>query len=877
MGKAEGSLRRIFAPAPWKVALAMGVVAAILHLRAFSRPRPEETVAGALEAKALDLKFRLRGALPPSEHISVVAIDERSVGTYGLWPWDRGRMADLITRLTEAGARVIALDMAFVDPQLSGRRAALKEVAEIYRKARAGVPVGTEDTMAVDGGRDPLPELKRYLDRALEPLGPDERLAKAIFESGRVVWGLFGYRSAEGSRKVALDPAHLEASFERVRPFLVDRLYEARRDPETGEEAEVPLDVGVDDPRVNIGYLNEGIESPLPIFSAATPFFGLINVYPDPDGVLRRTELLQRYRDRLIPSLALRSVAAYLDSHIYPLWDADQGQILTVRLRVGSAEGDGLAITDAHGAIGWMDRRAESLEPGPWEAAHVARWEAWREKRQEAIDALPEDVETFPEVDPVTLPGFEFGDRFDIDLDPTQLGRVLINHLGRGQDVSTLSAVDVLQGKADREKIAGRIVLVGVTALGTFDQRVTPYDGMIPGVYVQAAIMDGILSHRLLVRWGWMAPIEALILIALSLIAGLVLPRLRGALAFCLYFVLGVGIWTGLDLYLFIRHGIELFLATPLAFFVSTGGVVLGFQLVVVDREKRKVRRAFQHYLAPSVLEKVLQDEQKLSLNPAKAELTVLFSDIRGFTTISERLPPEELATVLNTYLTPMTHVVFKHGGTLDKYMGDAIMAFWGDPVPYEDHALRACKTALEMIEVCEELAEAFIARGWPPIEIGIGINTGQVSVGNFGSDVLFDYTVMGDSVNLASRLEGTNKQYGTRIILSEHTLAKVHGQVVVRELDAVRVKGKREPVRIYELLALGVASAEEQAFLDLFAEAIAHYKEQVWDRAIELFEACLEERPGDYAAQLYIARCNAMKETPPGESWDGVYTLTTK
>ena len=181
------------------------------------------------------------------------------------------------------------------------------------------------------------------------------------------------------------------------------------------------------------------------------------------------------------------------------------------------------------------------------------------------------------------------------------------------------------------------------------------------------------------------------------------------------------------------------------------------------------------------------------------------------------------------------------------------------------------------MIARLEVLSRTFEDRGWPAIEIGIGINTGPVSVGNFGSDVLFDYTVMGDAVNLGSRLEGTNKQYGTRIIISEFTLARVEGQVVVRELDAVRVKGKREPVRIYELLSVGQPTAEDSAFIAAFADALAHYKQQLWDEAIAAFEKCAEMRPGDYPSQMYVARCHAMKAEPPGPGWDGVYTMTSK
>jgi adenylate cyclase len=256
----------------------------------------------------------------------------------------------------------------------------------------------------------------------------------------------------------------------------------------------------------------------------------------------------------------------------------------------------------------------------------------------------------------------------------------------------------------------------------------------------------------------------------------------------------------------------------------------------------------------------------------------VLFSDIRGFTTISERLDAEHLVALLNEYLTPMTNLVFKYDGTLDKYMGDAIMAIFGAPVAHPNHPVLACRTALDMMSALKELQAGWNERGLPALEIGIGINTGPMSVGNMGSEVRFDYTVMGDNVNLGSRLEGTNKQYGTHIIISEYTYEAAKAEVYARELDSVRVKGKREPVRIFELLGYGEPTEKERALIDYFAEGLSLYKDQRWDDAIDRFNRLREEiAPDDHTSRLYIQRCETMKENPPPEDWDGVFTMNTK
>ncbi|RMG13228.1 MAG: adenylate/guanylate cyclase domain-containing protein [Deltaproteobacteria bacterium] len=843
--------RHLFRLSPLKLALAIGIVAALVYAGQSRSGRRSETALGALEAKARDFKFRRRGPIPHTGRVAIAAIDEKSIRALGRWPWSRAQVARLVRALDEVGAAVITFDVAFVDRVSSGRFEAFREAAQWY--ASLAPAKGSEQQVRVDPGTmppRPWPEFEAWLAQKMAEGDPDVALGEAILSAGRVVVAPLAHIGERPVEQSEDERAWIRAYLE---PFAVRRLM--REVADDGKDTPDPFpirDLDIADALL--------IEPPVAPVAAASPFIGFFNVEPDPDGVLRRAMPMFRYEDLLLPSIDIESVAVYLNSRIYPFRDFEYGtrRLARITLVAGTAEYDGEGVFQGgRAATDWVERRAEGLRVS--------------EREDEILRALDEanDID-------VWLPeGVRPEQRLEIPLDPFDEGMLLVNYPGPRETYTTVSAVDVIEGKADPALLRDRIVIVAATAMGTFDQRVTPYDAMVPGAYQHAAVVDTILSGRFITRPLWW--LEPLLLVALCLLLGLVMPRLPNGYAVGAFVVLTAGSYYALDLWLFSEHHVDLFLVTPLGTFLGGALALSTYQWLVVDREKRQVRRAFQHYLAPSVMQKVLEDPEKLKLAPGKAELTVLFSDIRGFTTISERLPPEQLAVVLNEYLTPMTHIVFEHGGTLDKYMGDAIMAFYGDPVPQPDHALRACKTAVRMIEKLDELSAVFEARGWPPLDIGIGINTGPMSVGNFGSDVLFDYTVMGDAVNLASRLEGTNKQYGTRILISEATLAHVRDQVIVRELDSVRVKGKREPVRIYELMGLGQPDAETRAFLEAFAEGLAHYRRQLWDDAIAHFERAGAMRPLDIACQLYVARCVAMKESPPGEDWDGVYTMTSK
>jgi adenylate cyclase len=302
----------------------------------------------------------------------------------------------------------------------------------------------------------------------------------------------------------------------------------------------------------------------------------------------------------------------------------------------------------------------------------------------------------------------------------------------------------------------------------------------------------------------------------------------------------------------------------------------------VEEKEKRKIRTAFGQYLSPEVIRRLLLNPKLVE--PKKTEITVMFSDIRGFTTISEKLDAQDLAIFLNQYLSDMTSLVFEYAGTLDKYIGDAVMAFWGAPFEVDDHAINGCNSALRMMQRVRTMQQEWQAQGKPKLDIGIGLNSGVASVGNMGSELRYGYTALGDTVNLSSRLEGLNKDYGTHIIVNETTYGATRtADFVYRELDVIRVKGKSQPVTIYELISRKgedsvYGSAEEvQLRLEEFARGREQYRKRLWEEAQRTFQSILDRWGEDGPSRLYWKRCQDYLFDEPPSGWDGVFTMTHK
>jgi adenylate cyclase len=287
----------------------------------------------------------------------------------------------------------------------------------------------------------------------------------------------------------------------------------------------------------------------------------------------------------------------------------------------------------------------------------------------------------------------------------------------------------------------------------------------------------------------------------------------------------------------------------------------------------------FARYAPPSYVDELSKDPTKLELGGEEKEISILFSDIEGFTTISENLSPKQLIELLNEYLGAMTNAIFHQGGTLDKYIGDAIVAVFGAPLSLENHALKACSAAIEMRKILDRMRGEWIQRGYPSVKARIGLNTGRVVFGNIGSDIRYDYTGIGDAMNLSSRLEGANKQYGTYCMISEFMYEYVKDSVTVRDLDFIIVKGKTKPVKVFELMGLKNETLEEnkKQMLENYQKGIEFYRNQQWNEAISSFQKALEFMPGDCPSLLYIKRCQEFIASPPDKDWDGTYHMTSK
>ncbi len=472
----------------------------------------------------------------------------------------------------------------------------------------------------------------------------------------------------------------------------------------------------------------------------------------------------------------------------------------------------------------------------------------------------------------------QFGDKLQVK--PDSIGRLAINYRGPERTYPYYSLVDVVQHKLPAGTFQDKIVLVGASATGIGDLRTPPYGGITyPGVEVHANAIDNLLNRNALTRGASQELWDMGLILFFGLFVGiwmaLVAPRwMWFGLSFLVPLIL-------IDYGAFLR-GWWLNFSVPALTLVSNVLLVSLYRALVEEKEKRRVRTAFGQYLSPEVIRRLLLNPQLVE--PKKTEITVMFSDIRGFTTISENLDAQDLALFLNQYLSDMTKLVFEYAGTLDKYIGDAVMAFWGAPFETDDHAVNGCYSALHMMEKVHAMQKEWQAQGKPKLDIGIGLNSGVASVGNMGSALRYGYTALGDTVNLSSRLEGLNKDYGTHIIVNETTYAATkNANFVYRELDLIRVKGKSQPVMIYELIcrkgeASSYGSAQDlQERLAQFNHGRELYRARHWEEAQRTFQAILDRWSEDGPSRAYWKRCQEYLFDEPPIGWDGVFTMTHK
>ncbi len=460
------------------------------------------------------------------------------------------------------------------------------------------------------------------------------------------------------------------------------------------------------------------------------------------------------------------------------------------------------------------------------------------------------------------------GKRIPVD----ESGRCTINYYGSYKSLPIIPAVDVIKGRIPKDLLKGKAIFIGATEIGISDLRATPINPALPGVLIHATILSNILQGRFIIRDSRTIVLEVLFMFLFPITMAILLSLITNTLISIIILLVFLLLYGFINLSLFSHSGLNLSMIYPFLSILFSYMGCESYRNLVEVRQRRFLQKAFSSYVSPDLVSQIVENPEILRLGGEKREITVLFSDIRGFTSISERFPPETIVEMLNRYLDPMTKIVLSNRGTLDKYIGDAIMAIYNAPLDIEDHPYLACKTAVEMIDSLRKVNEEFRKLGFPEIDIGIGIHTGEAVVGNMGTDTRFDYTAIGDTVNLASRLESLNKQYRTHIIVSEFTKERIrYDQFKFRELDKIRVKGKELPVVIYEL-----SMNLDDELIRLFHEALYLYREGRFHEALKIFSS-LEVDYNDSVSSVFSERCRELILNPPEEGWDGVYTAKTK
>ncbi|MBC7386430.1 MAG: adenylate/guanylate cyclase domain-containing protein [Cryobacterium sp.] len=734
----------------------------------------------SLAGQHTNLKFELRGPSVPKNKILIAEIDNDSIEEYGRWPWHRDRTAALVQSLFDSGAKFVALDITFSEPD----HRVSEELAK-FLKPKIGV-------------------------KELDAFETDHQLETVItFNSGRTILGWFnGVECQPAFRGLNLEDCPVEAATQTPISKTLGKF--ALRD-----SAVLPPAALAQSPLVFVPTSLENLAS----YSHAAEHAGYLNADPDADGYIRRTRLAVVGRDgRFYPSLALATAAAVL------------GEDISVKLSPRhtiqelSFKNSGRKIPLS--PLGMMDINFR----GPANS-------------------------------------FQY---------------VKARELMSGEDLIRIEVDHAIKTVSKKELFRNSIVFVGLTALGVFDMRAFPFDSNTAGVEGHANILDNLLADDMLrTAPGSLGIIGILLLMTVGAAAfGFYVGKLESVPALIFFLVIMMAGFFIDQKILFkanYNQNTSLLMIELTALFIFT----FAFKYILEEKNKKFIRGAFAKYVSPSIIDSIMKDPSKLSVGGVKRDLTIVFSDIRSFTSFSEKMDAKDLSTFLNDYLGRMTDIVFETEGTLDKYIGDAVMAFWGAPLDQPKHATNACKAAILMQQTLRKDRPYFKEKYGVDVTIGIGINSGPVSVGNMGSERIFEYTVIGDHVNLASRLEGLTKEYHAPILTTRFTfdIIESSGEILPphRVLDFVKVKGKKIAVELIQILDREISAVT----LKKFSDARALYTQREWDSAMREFEICANELSEngvpDAMSLEFITRCKNFKMSPPPPDWDGSWTMLTK
>jgi len=794
-----------------------------------------------VEVKAYDIRFQtlyylaenealndmtnglLKRALgqEPSDLIVIAEIDNRSLEKYD-WPFPRELWAQFIAKMREYEPAVIAFDVVFETP---GEYEGLKFIRDVSRKyEELGL---TEPPKKGFRGpaRDYAENSKLFAEyiKERELAADQDRMFAAELgktEDVKVVQGYFGY----------LNPAEVAGMSKE----------DIIKDAKTIEAASisVELDHGMTWPDIIDEFAWErllfyGVRPPISVLAKETYYFGSFTSFiSSEDGTIRWAPL------------------------VYALTTTDE-------VEVG-------AYPSGRPMYSYED--ADPMNSYIYSALGLSTLGAY-------YGEVPTMVYDSNGVYTIYIG--------DIDIPVDEKGQLLINWMGpQFRAFEYVSIYDILTDFKDMDPNAkpidpkklfkGKIVFVGSTGTAAHDLRTSPF-GTTPGVEMHANVVSNVLNGNPLDKKELFRAVDLLFILMVGIIFGLVLPRLSaiwgGVIA--LFFLLG---YIGANVYLVLVPHLSFTIVFPLAeILVIYIGVTI-YRYATEEREKRFIKHSFEHYLSPAVIDQLMEDPSKLALGGEERHMTAFFSDIQSFSSFSEKMTPHELVHFLNIYLTEMSDIVLEHDGTIDKFEGDAIIAFSGAPIDLPDHAARACLCAAEIQSRMVGLRTEWEKEGWPEVHMRIGLNTGDMVVGNMGSKDRMDYTMMGNAVNLAARLENGAKAYRMYTMISEFTKQAAGDVIECRELDMIRVMGIEQPVKVFEVLGKkGEVDPKKLEVVKVFEEGLKLYRERNWSQALGKFLQALDMDPHDGPSHVFSERCEEFSDKPPGSGWDGVYTMTSK
>ncbi len=875
-------------------------------------------ISVTMENRVYDLLLHLRPEVAESRSLLFIDIEDTAIANVGMFPWSRDIMADGLIVMKEFDAGYAVFDIEYTEPSPRGVNAELleRDLPELFSKEFASIDQNVGDLFAaLRSGRISLKDAQGYV-RDLGALTEASRktLLENVARIARDNDAYFG-KAARLFEKafftVNMVPAREEKVTDEARAYVRDRIALAK--------ASIPR-----------GYPFTAVDirpAILPILKGARGA-GFPNVIVDTDGVRRRIDLVMEHDGRAYAQLAF---AALLDWMGNP-----EVQVFADRLVLKGAALPGKGkkdivlplAADRHFLINWPHKEyGKSFR-------HITYYLLVAHKRLEQdllhnlkimeeagyLSSFKADhglLDTYRYAESLLQEILDGGDPKSM-AEYSQVRQVFFTEsadfLKSGAEKEILDRIDGLLASrkvsaADKEgyrqireevprvfsatrdlsvrlaevratlakELPGSFCFIGWTGTSTTDIGVNPFAGKYMNVGTHAALVNTILAEQPLDALPWW--IAAGLALLFSLIVMLATRRLEPLLSI----VVGLAVLAVLlvaETGFFLLSGTFINLVTPALSVFFTLFVLILFKFLTLQKEKSFIRNAFSHYLSTDVINELLIDPSKLNLGGEKKHLTAMFTDVRGFSTVSEVLDPTDLVKLLNAYLTEMSNIIMDLRGTIDKYEGDAIIAFFGAPILFSDHAARTCLAAVRMKKMERLLNEHFLKEKLSPapLHTRIGINTGEMVVGNMGTANKMDYTIMGNSVNLAARLEGVNKQYGTWILVSEATRAEAGDSFLFRQMDRIRVVGITQPVRLFELLdEKSGADPKTVEAVEIFHAGQGLFEKREWDKAIKLFDQVRAILPDDGPAETFIRRCKEYKKKPLPETWDGVFNLTMK